>query len=277
MNTIQFAGECSKSFEVQWHTHEHWELVYCTGGGGTFKFKNGMVLPYREGDTVAIPPGERHANLSQEGFSNIHVQMADPAFPSPAVFRVVDDAERHLRATFSQAKFYYLSDINKRDMVLSALGELIACYMAVYRDNTEFSKPVEQIRTLIIREHARPGFALDEAIRAMPFHYDYLRKLFKKEMGLTPLEYMTKLRMRKAEALLGGMGVTGYTVGEVAELCGYENALYFSRVFKKYFGRPPSALAARNRGGGGGSAFPGPGEGEAGPPELPPEGKISVL
>ena len=84
MNTIQFAGECSKSFEVQWHTHEHWELVYCTGGGGTFKFKNGMVLPYREGDTVAIPPGERHANLSQEGFSNIHVQMADPAFPQDA-------------------------------------------------------------------------------------------------------------------------------------------------------------------------------------------------
>ena len=139
-----------------------------------------------------------------------------PKPASPAVFRVADDAERHLRATFSQAKFYYLSDINKRDMVLSALGELIACYMAVYRDNTEFSKPVEQIRTLIIREHARPGFALDEAIRAMPFHYDYLRKLFKKEMGLTPLEYMTKLRMRKAEALLGGMGATGYTVGDVA-------------------------------------------------------------
>lgn len=275
MNTIQFAGEWSKSFEVQWHSHEYWELVYCTGGGGMFKFKSGAVLPYREGDTVAIPPGERHANLSREGFSNIHVQMADPAFPSPSVFRVADDTERHLRAAFSQAKFYYLSDINKRDMVLSALGDLITCYLIVYRDNTEFSRPVEEIRTLIIREYARPDFALDEAIRAMPFHYDYLRKLFKKEMGLTPLEYMTKLRMKKAESLLCG-GAAGYTVSEVAELCGYENALYFSRVFKKYFGQPPSALAARNRGTGG-NAFPESGEGEEAPSEAVPGENISVL
>ena len=247
MNTIRFAGEFSKSFEVQWHTHDYWELVYCTSGDGMFKFKNGMELPYREGDAVSIPPGELHANLSQAGFSNIHIQMDDPAFPGTSAFRVADDAERHLREAFSQAKFYYLSDINKRDMVLSALGDLIACYLVVYRDNTELSKPVEQIRTLIIREYARPDFALDEAIRAMPFHYDYLRKLFKKEMGLTPLEYMTKLRMKKAESLLTGTGATGYTVSEVAELCGYENALYVSRVFKQYFGQAPSALSAKNQ------------------------------
>ena len=84
---------------------------------------------------------------------------------------------------------------------------------------------------------------MDEAIREMPFHYDYLRKLFKKEMGVTPLEYMTNLRMKKAETLLVAMWGRDYSVAEIGALCGYDDALYFSRVFKKYFGCSPTAFA----------------------------------
>ena len=77
MNDILFVGEHSRTFEVQWHTHECWELVYCTGGIGVFQLENGTQIHYREGEVVAIPPGARHANRSQEGFTNIHMQMDD--------------------------------------------------------------------------------------------------------------------------------------------------------------------------------------------------------
>ena len=129
---------------------------------------------------------------------------------------------------------------------MAALGELICSYMIVYRSNSEFSKPVEQIRGLIINHYAESSFQLDEAIRAMPFHYDYLRKLFKKEMGITPLEYMTNLRMKKAEMMLTAMWGSDYSVAEIGQLCGFEDALYFSRVFKKHFGCSPSAFV-KNR------------------------------
>jgi AraC-like DNA-binding protein len=59
-------------------------------------------------------------------------------------------------------------------------------------------------------------------------------------MGITPLEYMTKLRMKKAEQLLSAMRNKEYSVAEVAQMCGYEDALYFSRVFKKTYGCSPS-------------------------------------
>jgi len=190
---------------------------------------------------VAIPPRLRHTNVSREGFTNIHVRMDDPAFSDRTPFRVADDDERHLKEAFLQVKYYYLADIHKRELVLNALGELIASYLVVYRSNSEFSEPVEQIRNMIIRNYAEPSFALDEAIRTMPFHYDYLRKLFRKEMGITPLEYMTGLRMKKAEVMLGAMWTKDYSVTEIAQLCGYEDALYFSRVFKKHFGCAPTA------------------------------------
>ena len=172
--------------------------------------------------------------------------MVDPAFPYRSAFRVEDDAQGHLKNAFNEARYYLLADIQKRELVLAALGELICSYMIVYRSNNEFSKPVEQIRSLIIDQYAECDFALDEAIRAMPFHYDYLRKLFKKEMGVTPLEYMTNLRMKKAEVMLTTMWTNDYSVAEIGQLCGYEDALYFSRVFKKHFGCAPSAFA-KNR------------------------------
>lgn len=245
MNNILFAGEHSRTYKVQWHSHDYWELVYCTGGQGTFSFENGATIQYQEGDAVAIPPHERHTNISSQGFTNIHLTMEDPVFPFRGAFRVTDE-EGNLKHAFSQVKYYYMSDISKRELVLSALGDLIVSYMIVYRDKSEFSAPVEQIRSLILRHYAQPEFALDEAVRGMPFHYDYLRKLFKKEMGITPLEYMTSLRMKKAETLLSAMWSRAYSVSEVAMMCGFDDALYFSRVFKKTYGCSPSNFAKKS-------------------------------
>lgn len=243
MNTILFVGEHSRTFDVQWHSHDQWELVYCTGGNGTFRFENGSIIDYKEGDAVAIPPKERHTNSSHDGFTNLHIRMADPSFPYRSAFRVEDDVEGHLKMAFTEAKFYFLADMRKRELVLAALGDLITSYMIVYRSNNEFSRPVEKIRGMIINNYADCNFELDEAIRAMPFHYDYLRKLFKKEIGLTPLEYMTRMRMKKAEMMLTAMWSSDYSIAEIGQLCGFEDSLYFSRVFKKHFGCSPSAFA----------------------------------
>lgn len=248
MNKILFIGEHPKTYDVRWHTHEHWELVYCTSGKGSFRFENGVVISYQAGDVVVIPPKEVHANSSREGFTNIHITMADPSFPYRTAFRIADDEEGNVKMAFLQAKYYYMADIKNAELVLAALGDLIVSYMIVCRSNAEFSEPVERIRESIRRNYSRPDYALDEVMHAMPFHYDYLRKLFKKEVGVSPLEYMTKLRMKSAETLLTAMWTNEYSISEIAQMCGYEDALYFSRVFKKYYGSAPSNYAKKREG-----------------------------
>lgn len=246
MNNILFVGEHPKTYDVRWHSHEHWELVYCTSGQGSFRFENGTIMHYQAGEMVAIPPREPHTNSSSDGFTNIHLTMQEPSFPYRTVFRVTDDPEESMKSAFAQAKCYYMTDIKMREMVLAALGDLIASYIVVFRSNAEFSEPVERIRASIRRNYSRPDFALDEVIREMPFHYDYLRKLFKKEMGMSPLEYMTNLRMKTAEKLLTAMWTNDYSISEIAQMCGFEDALYFSRVFKKYYGCSPSNFAKKS-------------------------------
>lgn len=248
MNTIHFVGELSRGMDVRWHCHDEWELVYCTGGEGSFQFENGLTVNYREGQAVAIPPKELHTNSSNGGFSNIYLTMDTPSFPYKAAFMVADDAQRHMGIAFSQARFYYLSDLKRRELVLSALGELITSYMILFRDNRDFTGPVEDIRALIIQNFADPSFALDEAIKQMPFNYDYLRKQFQEKMGLTPLKYLTGLRMKKAKSMLTAGSGREHSISEVAESCGYKDALYFSRVFKKYYGCSPSEFLQENSG-----------------------------
>lgn len=246
MNTIVFIGEHPTTFDVRWHTHETWEMVYCTSGQGAFRFKDGRILPYHAGEVVLIPPKEVHANSSEEGFTNIHLNIQEPSFPYNTAFKIQDEAGS-LQRVFLEARAYYTSDKSKRELVLASLGDLIVSYVIVYCSNSEFSEPVEQIRNSILQNYTDPEYALDEYIHSLPFHYDYLRKVFKKEMGMSPLEYMTSLRMKNAERLLSTMWTSGYAIGEIAQMCGFENALYFSRVFKKYYGSSPTQFIKKQR------------------------------
>ena len=245
MNKILFVGEHLKTFEVRWHSHDNWELVYCTGGKGEFQFQNGAVIPYQAGDLVVVPPREVHTNVSDEGFTNIHITMEDPSMPYKSAFRLADDDEGNVKIAFLQAKYFYMGHIKNSELVMNALGDLIVSYLIVFRSNEEFSEPVEKIRSSILRNYCRTDYALEDVMRSLPFHYDYLRKLFKKEVGVSPLEYMTALRMKSAETLLTAMWTNEYSIMEVAQMCGYEDALYFSRVFKKYYGCAPTNYVKR--------------------------------
>ena len=66
---------------------------------------------------------------------------------------------------------------------------------------------------------------------------NYFHRLFKKELGITPFQYMERKRLDEARRLLGDGRLN---VKEVAALTGYENPLYFSRVFHRHFGSRPS-------------------------------------
>lgn len=68
------------------------------------------------------------------------------------------------------------------------------------------------------------------------------RRLFCQLMGKTPLDYLNALRVERAAALLDD-GLL--SVEEIALRCGFSDPKYFSTVFRKYKGMPPSAYRTR--------------------------------
>ena len=72
----------------------------------------------------------------------------------------------------------------------------------------------------------------------------YLRKLFKKQMGIPLGQYLSKLRQNKAHSLLGA---SDESISRIAELCGYKSVYAFSRSFHLYNDCTPSAYRERIR------------------------------
>ena len=99
---------------------------------------------------------------------------------------------------------------------------------------------MEQIESAIIRNYPDCDFELDEFLRSFPFSDDYLRKMFKRETGVTPHRFLSDKRLEIAASCLGSTHTGTQNVTEVAHLCGFREPLYFSRMFKKKYGVAPS-------------------------------------
>lgn len=77
------------------------------------------------------------------------------------------------------------------------------------------------------------------------FTNEYLSKVLKKYTGDTPLKYLTKIRINKSKHLL--LNNPELEIKKVAEVVGYKDAFYFSRVFKANVGIYPSDYRSQNR------------------------------
>lgn len=72
----------------------------------------------------------------------------------------------------------------------------------------------------------------------------YFRKLFVQTFGVSPHQYVTRLRIDKAKQLL----LCGKNASETAQLCGFASLYYFSSAFKKSTGYSPSGFVRRHLG-----------------------------
>ena len=70
----------------------------------------------------------------------------------------------------------------------------------------------------------------------------HFRKLFTEIVGISPLQYVIKVKMEKAKELLYS---DANKISEIAELVGFDNIYYFSNVFRKYYGLSPTDYKKR--------------------------------
>jgi AraC-like DNA-binding protein len=82
---------------------------------------------------------------------------------------------------------------------------------------------------------------LEAVARAVCTNKSHLCGEFKRETGLTVIEYLTRVRVDAARRLLA----TSLRAAEVSRLVGFDDPYYFSRVFKKLAGKSPSEFRAQ--------------------------------
>jgi AraC-like DNA-binding protein len=104
-------------------------------------------------------------------------------------------------------------------------------------------KAVRLYRNLIDQYAQRADLSLSQLAERIGLSADHLGVLFQREMGMTPSDYRTRLRLLRARELLVS---TAKPVSEVARESGFPDANYFARVFRKVYGMSPREFSRSN-------------------------------
>ncbi|HHU79331.1 MAG: PocR ligand-binding domain-containing protein [Caldicoprobacterales bacterium] len=88
-----------------------------------------------------------------------------------------------------------------------------------------------------IRENYNENLSLEDVAQKVFISPYYLSHLFREELGITFLEYLTRIRIEEAKKLLQDRSLT---IFDISARVGYEDPGYFSKVFKKNMGVSPN-------------------------------------
>lgn len=103
--------------------------------------------------------------------------------------------------------------------------------------NTTSRRIVEKAKGIVRDRYMQPDLSLDTVCSELGVSNSYFSSLFKKETGKTFISWLTDYRMDHAADLMLETNEKSY---KIAERVGYQDANYFSYVFKKRFGMSPS-------------------------------------
>lgn len=87
-----------------------------------------------------------------------------------------------------------------------------------------------------IRDHYSQNIKLEDAAREVHLSPSYFSRVFKKEVGMTFIKFLNKVRVEESKAYMANRN---YSLSEIAQLVGFQDQSYFTRIFKKFEEVPP--------------------------------------
>lgn len=151
-----------------------------------------------------------------------------------------------LLESLQQTDWPEMADLESSGWLRLLLHELGKTNLAQRGDKPTFASAAERqvhqaVRWLTV-QYAQP-VSIGQLAKSLGYHRTHLSKLFKKYIGMSPMQFLMKVRMDQAKSLLR----TGLTIEQVASSVGFADPLYFSKQFRKTFGESPSEYRKRKR------------------------------
>lgn len=247
---IEMSGKswCDGSYLINRKNAKIWVVEYVLSGRGTVRVSSEPGREYypQADDVYLLPEGKDHYYFAEaeEPWEKIFVN-----FSGPVVEGLVDayglsgkilyHGMTHLKPEFLQIYDMMMNDGLSDQYVLEQVEIIIHKILRALgqerRDDRQESGEMQKVRRYM-DEHVGQIVTIQELSELIYRSPDYLIKHFKKETGMTPYQYLLKRKMTIAERLLRD---TMLPVKEVAEHLGYEDAHYFSGLFKKEKGVSP--------------------------------------
>ena len=238
-----------------------YQLLYVASGKTVFYF-NGEPREVAAGHMVLIQPRQEQR---YEYFGKDKPEVYWVHFTGSDVKNILKHydipLDRNVIYSGSSATYVYLFKemINELQTCRTGYQELLEMYLRqifllVQRSWEERTPNVSShiqeemdVARRYFQEHYNEEICIEEYALSRNMSVSWFLRNFKQMTMKSPMQYVLNIRMNNAVSLLE---TTDYNVTEIAAIVGYDNPLYFSRIFKKQKGLSPSeyrqALANRS-------------------------------
>lgn len=228
----------------------NYQLIYISRGNGWLHLTKGRRIEIKGGSMLFIPPYTWHSYYPDRktGWQEYWIGLRGPDIDSryqncflnrDIVYQI--GLRENIIDRYKEAIEIALREKAGYQQVLAALANTIFAYFIYYgindpcEDNLVSAK-INKARS-ILREGLLTDITLEEVAGMVNMSYSWFRKTFKKYANVSPAQYVTQLKLQKAKYLLLNSNMC---VKEIAYYLKYEDATYFSTIFKKYVGCSPS-------------------------------------
>ena len=232
---------------------DHFLLHFVTGGKGVFATED-KEYTVSAGEGFLISPDKVTAYRADAaepwhyfwiGFSGESADLLLKEIGLSAatpVFSFHDTAA--LKSIFDRVHFLPEDSVKAQLALVSVLYALLSGIEAK-REKSErgayrlfhTGKEYADMAALYLEQRYASHVTVSALSAHLGLHRSYFSTLFKKHYGVSPQEYLIRVRMEKACLLLDGGTIS---VSDIARTVGYEDPLLFSRLFRKTVGLSPS-------------------------------------
>ncbi|MBQ8291359.1 MAG: helix-turn-helix transcriptional regulator [Clostridia bacterium] len=213
-------------------------ISFCIAGKITYKHKAGQYVSDKH-HAIFHPKGENYTLVCNEGgdFPVINFDCVTPIADEFTQFTIAP-SERFI-ALYKELYGHFLAQ--RKAKAMSVLYEILA----LLSPNIEQAQlPVLAPALKLLRQrYTDPDLTVALLSQTAHVSEGYFRKLFQREYGVSPKQYLCELRIDQAKRLLSEKRAS---ITEIAEACGFSSVYYFCQAFRESVGMTASEYAKGN-------------------------------
>ncbi len=242
----------SYNFSINGRRLNEYQLVYIIKGNGSFISNSVKQQPIGAGTMILLFPGEWHnySPMKKTGWHEYWVgfrgknidnrvkkeflSKKNPLFKIGINADIIETYNKILRLVKEDKQGYQQM---ASSMVLHLLGEVYYRGINFILDEDTLTANKINEAKLILKENLDKTITAQEVSERINVSYSWLRQMFKKHTGVSPIQYYLQQKHLLAKELLS---TTNQTISEVAYQLNYENVSQFSNFFKEREGVSPT-------------------------------------
>ena len=238
------------------HSHSYTELFYIVGGEGQFQI-NDRVFPVKAHQLVVVNPNILHTEVSFEahpleyiviGIEGLELTIPETEegryciYTFPEGNNVLACMQAILREMHDREPEYQTVCQAYMEIIMVQLMRNASVSVTPIHSRFPANRQCASVRDYI-DQHYKENITLDQLSEKVSINKYYMAHSFKREYGISPINYMIACRIREGKRLLAE---TDLSLSQIAAVLGFSSSSYFSQSFRNSEGISPTEYRKAN-------------------------------